>query len=113
MDGQWSDVPSEAMEKWREVFDACEGGPSVPGRCPVCGKKALFRYFASYDARRFLLHGREYRGRGGGWEWCRACKSYQHFSACVPAWWKAPVEIPIGSLHHCPETIDEVLANMS
>lgn len=104
---EWKSVPESLWIKWRDIFDASQSGLNVQGVCPVCGAAELHRW---YDTPRRFDLGREvpgFKGRGGQWQWCSGCLSYEHYSGLVPDWWEGHLSVDSKSLTHQPEAIEK------
>jgi hypothetical protein len=97
----WRDVDPEHEGDWRRAFAEDASNADVPMACPVCGQPTLRRYLRSYRA-----------SRGGGWEWCSSCLSYQHYQAVVPSSWEGCElldAVPMSVLEHAPEFLERAL----
>ncbi len=109
-DSLWHDVPDSAIVRWRTIFDASTEGIDVSGSCPVCGATSLHRYFNLHKKSQQTSMGREWAGPGSEWRWCSQCKSYEHTSGLVPAWWTSPLHVAESELRHDPDAIEAVRA---
>lgn len=97
----WRSVPEDQQLAWGRAFAAPAPGVGVAGSCPICGEGTLRRYLRLYES-----------GRGGGWEWCGTCFSYDHFQAVVPDWWDGSLlldAVPMSVLAHSPEFLERAL----
>lgn len=83
----WVGVPKEKNDKWNVIFGNELSKPILSEPCPVCGQKKLRRYYEIISFQNFVSRGQKYIGKGGGWEWCKNCYSYSHFSAAIPDGW--------------------------
>jgi hypothetical protein len=86
----WRGVPEGVRALWQIAFSGSDPGPSLQARCPICGAKALRRFYSPPRPSPLTRDG--FVGRGSSWEWCAVCKSYEHSSCLVPIWW---VPLPI------------------
>lgn len=111
VEGGWHDIPEEQYTRWRDIFSASTEGARLAAQCPVCGARTLYRWFNLHRPMRIEEFGRTWSGKGGEWEWCRTCRSYQHTSGLVPDWWHPAVTVTPGSLMHDPGPIDAILAS--
>jgi hypothetical protein len=108
---RWKDVPEEHWRNWQSIFQSSREILKLSAACPVCGKTALYRYYALYTPRESVIDGIRFVGRGGLWEWCRACYSYCHYSAGVPEWWECDLGVAYEELTHDPTPIEEEIRN--
>jgi hypothetical protein len=103
-DSIWHDVPAEKQRAWMAVFAASQEILSLAAPCPICGERAL---------RRFFHVGRRpeppERPSGGLWEWCAACHAYAHYSAGVPDWWQCDLEVDGDRLTVYPTEIERAM----
>src|SRR5512133_1882297 len=100
----WNDVPEARVQQWRDVFEQSQEGLNVRGSCPVCGEPALHRWFHLHD--RTDRYGEEWAGRGSQWQWCAACRAYEHSSGFVPRWWdSSELLVDPANLMHDPDPI--------
>lgn len=106
---EWKNIPESMFREWREPFEASRDGLKVCGKCAVCGAEELYRYFSSSRRPPSLAHPHKTIVRGGLWEWCRACRSYGHYSASIPDWWQCPLVLDTKSLTPVPDIIDEAI----
>jgi hypothetical protein len=97
----WRSVPDDQQVAWDRAFAAPAQGVDVSGACPICGEPTLRRYLRAYES-----------GRGGGWEWCGTCFSFDHYQAVVPDWWDRSLlldAVPMSVLEHSPEFLERAL----
>ena len=47
--------------------------------------------------------------RGGGWEWCSACRSFEHFSGLVPDWWSSDLDVDESKLTALPDVLERAV----
>ncbi len=109
---QWQGVPTAIIDAWRTLFNATPAteGMNLSASCPVCGQRTLHRYYALERAAPRELRGAAYQGPGSYWEWCSSCRSFEHMSGYVPAWWQVePLAIDHARLTAVPDLLDEVL----
>jgi hypothetical protein len=102
----WHDVPLSIAPLWRTLFDASTEGVNLAAPCPVCTNSALHRWFWLARSKRIVESGRSWQGKGSQWQWCSACRSYEHSSGLVPDWWESALEVPESDLRHDPGPID-------
>lgn len=71
---------------------------TLPRPCPCCatGVASLHLFFCRYNV----------SGRGGGWIWCSACRTYEHWSGQVPSWWENLAGIELPDLMHSPTVLE-------
>lgn len=109
---EWQGVPLEHQLAWQAIFNAAppSEGERLSSSCPICGVKALYRYYTLGKARPQELAGLMYKGPGSYWEWCSACHSFEHMSVYVPEWWNIlPLKIDHSRLTAIPDLIDEAM----
>jgi hypothetical protein len=102
---EWQSVPEDRVTEWQVVFHSAET-MDVSGACPVCNFQTLHQWF---DRPRLypIGEGRPgFLGRGGSWQWCSSCYSYEHYSGLVPDWWRDTFDVDYEALTHCPEAIE-------
>jgi hypothetical protein len=102
----WRDVPNDKEAQWRGLFDVSMEGVDLSSACPVCGGRALHRWFNLHRSRPTVEFGRKWVGPGSQWQWCSNCRSYEHTRALVPDWWKSDLVVPEAELHHDPGPIE-------
>ncbi|RYD68525.1 MAG: hypothetical protein EOP83_00675 [Verrucomicrobiaceae bacterium] len=103
---EWKSVPEELWRPWQQIFSSSQDGIDVDGLCPVCHSPTLHHWF---DKARPFDEGQEkegFRGRGGLWEWCSSCHSYEHYSGYVPDWWQDVLAVDEDLLTHDPDAIE-------
>jgi len=100
----WQDVPVEYEPAWRAIFLASREGLNLSAPCPVCGVAALHQWYSLGQPEDVNLSGNRL---GGLWEWCRACRSYAHYSAAVPEWWANDLQVNPSRLAHHPTAIEQ------
>ncbi|MBQ7775648.1 MAG: hypothetical protein IJ379_06980 [Lachnospiraceae bacterium] len=49
--------------------------------------------------------------RGGEWQWCSACRHYEHMQAWVPDWWTCKLEFDESILTAVPNVLDMLYQN--
>lgn len=109
---EWKGVPIEQLSAWRALFDSRQQGNAMhlPCACPVCGAMTLYRYYALERPQAREIEGKMYRGMGSFWEWCSSCRSFEHMSGFVPAWWKVePLDIDHSKLTALPDLLDQAI----
>src|SRR5262245_51773488 len=105
-DGRWQDVPKKFLEAWYATFQSSKEILDLSAPCPVCSNQSLHRYYYLHNLREYIEDGKKYIGRGGLWEWCSKCGSYQHYSAFVPDWWECDMEVDLNELTHAPTALE-------
>jgi hypothetical protein len=108
-DKKWISVPDALRPSWEAIFRGSRGGVDVVGTCPVCGKNKLHRYYQVGRPIAQEIDGEKYVARGGLWEWCSACHSYEHSSALVPDWWKSDLRIDESRLTAIPDALEAAI----
>ena len=103
----WRDVPEGLTVVWRVIFDRSSEGLDLDSTCPVCGARTLHRWFHLATPKPVVTAGRRWLGRGGEWQWCSTCKSFEHSSGLVPDWWKDPLRVDATQLMSDPDVIEE------
>ena len=102
----WHDVPNEHQTAWLAIFLASQEILNVSAPCPVCGAVALHRW---YQVGHPVTDMPGFVSRGGLWEWCSQCRSFQHFSALVPDWWSCDLEVDTHKLTPYPTAIEDAI----
>lgn len=87
---QWVGVPLDKAQAWRLAFFAPAVGPLVAGSCPVCGAEGLRVYYDEGRPDRRVIEGVRYVAKGALWQWCTACRSFEHSQALIPETWQRP-----------------------
>lgn len=105
-DGYWKDVPRDCYEEWSNIFVNDREGSDLSASCPVCHKKGLHRYYNAHKKMKMEIGSEQYIGRGGVWNWCSFCRSYEHGQAWVPDWWVPGVEVDGDKLTAIPSVLD-------
>jgi hypothetical protein len=100
----WRGIPEDKRSDWRTVFLERGLGPLLKAPCPICGERSLRRYFNR--ARTFPAMPPGVVGRGGSWEWCASCGSYEHSSGLVPVWWVPVAVVQEAELAAEPEQLE-------
>ena len=89
----WHPLSGELRRLWAVLFRTVEQrwkGPDLTVPCPLCGRRALHRYYLlqrplppeDADLREVA------RGLGQDWKWCAACGAVTCLpDALVPEWW--------------------------
>ncbi|HEY0099616.1 MAG TPA: hypothetical protein VGB76_11765 [Pyrinomonadaceae bacterium] len=108
-DHEWRGVPLERVAEWRAVFQSSREGLDLSAPCPLCGVKALRRWYQVNRPEEMVIDGVRYVGRGGLWEWCGDCLRYEHYSARVPEWWACDLEVDERRLTALPTAIEEAI----
>lgn len=103
----WNDVPLSAVAAWRRLFDVSEEGIDLSAPCPLCGEKALHRWFWLSRPGLTVESNRTWQGKGSQWQWCSACHSYEHSSGLVPEWWRPSLVVADADLKHDPGPIED------
>ena len=114
MTKDWKSVETHHIQEWRRITEAVFNQDLVTinsSQCPVCADSTV----------RYFIHRHGNTNRGGGWVWCPACYSFEHFSGLVPDWWKNLDLVSLNKLTAPPYWLEEhweliypqILANMS
>lgn len=101
----WHTYPPACQAAWNEAVGRLYEYGYAPIRCPCCQEGVLRIYWNAHF--HDLLPDGQTRRRGGGWMWCPACHSCDHWSGLVPAWWPAERIVPERELLGTPQGIDE------
>jgi len=109
----WKSVPEGALDRWRQAFAAPSPGVDLDLPCPVCGERQLHRYYQVGPRIPPTVPASQFVARGALWEWCSNCRSYEHASALVPAWWHAELPVESGALTAQPDALEEALRQRS
>ena len=108
---EWKSVPEEVWEHWSQIFKQSREGLDVMGACPVCSREDLHRWFDASHLEPDESFGEEMAGRGGQWQWCAGCHSYEHMSGRVPTWWLgsegSDLQVDPEELMHDPDVIEQ------
>ena len=103
-------MPEAVRERWSEIFEQSRDGLDVKGACPACLREDLHRWFDASDLEPDQSFGDEFAGRGGQWQWCAGCRSYEHMSGLVPTWWLGSdgsgLHVDPEELMHDPDAIE-------
>jgi hypothetical protein len=105
----WRGVPLELTRAWDEVFRRSREATDLSAPCPVCRAYTLHRWFQVGHPEEIVLEGQRFRARGGLWEWCSSCRSYEHASAFVPEWWASDLDVDETKLTAEPGAIEAAL----
>lgn len=103
----WQGVPLEHEAAWSALFASSRTNLNLTLPCPVCGAVALHHWYQVGKAEPIYQNGVLFLGRGGLWQWCHACFSYEHYSALVPFWWKNVLEVDEDRLTALPTAIED------
>ncbi|MFE2418645.1 hypothetical protein [Streptomyces hokutonensis] len=104
----WRETDSAQHPAWRQVFNEDWAGPDPDSSCPVCGARALHRWYLLEDSEAKVFRGVPFRGRGRLWEWCSVCRTFEHYpDGHVPEWWIPPYGVAPEALRHDPGPIEE------
>lgn len=104
----WQETDADTHPMWRQVFNRDWQGPDLSEDCPVCKQKALHRWYIQEDQAARVLRGVQFAGRGRLWEWCSACRTFEHYpDGFVPEWWASPYSVPVNELRYDPGPIEE------
>ncbi len=104
----WNSVPQDKLDDWRKAFAQCDEVVNPEAACPVCNQQTLHRYYHLHRSESNVNPG--FVGRGGLWEWCSSCLSFEHYSSRVPDWWSCPFLVDEANLYAIPETIEAARA---
>ena len=107
---KWHGVAEEKQIEWQQIFAASTEGLRLSAACPLCGQRGLRRYFGG--ARETTIAKPGFVGKGGSWEWCSSCGSFEHASCLVPAWWQPISGINESNLSALPEELEVQLKAM-
>lgn len=103
----WTGVPTEKTSAWARCFRKPSSGYAVASPCPLCGETALFRYYSTPVPVRVSVPG--FQGLGGLWEWCQACRTFEHSSAMVPDWWDPSLSVADGARTATPDGLGDLV----
>lgn len=107
---QWSEVPASAGPAWQRAFEEVSSGHALTGACPICGVRSLHRYYSVGPPLRLAQRG--FVSRGGLWEWCSSCGSYEHASVLVPDWWENDLVVDETILTTEPDELQRSIERM-
>lgn len=105
--GKWRGVPVSFVAAWQDAFQTASAGHSVDAACPVCGKPGLHRYYSEGPLLQSSMPG--FVSRGGLWEWCSFCRTFEHSSVLVPDWWKSDLDVDESRLTVEPEALQRAV----
>lgn len=97
---EWKDIPNEDLQRWYDIWEKLYYYPVGEFVCPTCGNSKLRYYFWRHRDED------ELDAKGGGWLWCPACRTFDHASVVVPAWWKDVVEPAFEEVGPEPDVLD-------
>jgi hypothetical protein len=100
---EWRGVPLEQQIAWSSAFESSIGS-EIECACPICGNRSLHRYY--YPQRSKVKP--QLNITGALWEWCSACKRYQHYSCRVPEYWVEPFAVDEKKLTASPAHIESM-----
>lgn len=92
----WQGVASDKQQEWQIIFSQPSAGIDVNGACPICQSHTLHRYYDGIGPKL----------RGGLWEWCSSCYSYEHHSAKIPEWWTDSLDLKNIEVTAEPEALE-------
>lgn len=104
---RWHDVPPEYCIAWSETFNASQEGLNLAAQCPVCGIRVLHRWFYAWKPDERTIQGHRFVASGSQWQWCSHCRSFEHSSGLVPAWWSCDLVVDVTKLTAYPDAIEE------
>jgi hypothetical protein len=107
IDTTWSSVPRELDKAWMDIFYASQEGLNVSAPCPVCGTASLHRWYQVGRPEERFSDGRRYVARGGQWQWCSTCRTFDHSSSLVPEWWSCDLPVDEARLTMTPGAIEQ------
>jgi hypothetical protein len=110
---QWRGVPLAVDADWRAAFAASKHGVDVEGACPICGARALHRYYQVGRPIERMSRGERFVAQGALWEWCSCCRAFEHYSALVPEWWHEELAVDESTLTALPDALDEAVRKRS
>lgn len=103
---RWRGVPLALDREWQAVFQATQEILDLAAPCPVCGSCSLHRWYDLNRERVTEFEGKKFIGGGGLWEWCSACRCYEHYSARIPEWWVCSLKVDASMLTHDPAAVE-------
>jgi hypothetical protein len=103
----WKNVPDEHLRLWRSIFASSREGVDLSEACPVCGRRTLHRWYYLDRPRPPSDAAGAWLGSGSEWQWCRSCRSYEHYTVLVPDWWVAPFVVDLADLYEDPGSVEE------
>lgn len=106
---EWHGVPLDRDAEWKAVFQSSREILNLSAPCPICRVMTLHRWYQIHQPEERVIDGLRFIGRGGLWEWCSACRSFQHYSCYVPEWWSCDLEIDEKKLTALPTAIEEAI----
>lgn len=109
MTKEWTSIPSEKMSNWRSVFGASTNGVDVEGSCPICGAEQLHRFYQSGQPLNATSGDERFVARGACWEWCSNCRTFEHYSALVPEWWRSDLIVDESGLTALPDILESAV----
>ena len=107
--GNWKSVPDELTTTWYRIFSETPGDHNVDADCPVCGQRELHRYYQVGRPLHQVSDGITFVARGAGWEWCSACRTFEHYSALVPDWWSSDLVVDESGLTAIPDVLEHAI----
>jgi hypothetical protein len=105
----WESVPLEHHAAWNAIFQSSHEVLHLSASCPVCSVESLYRWYQIGNPIDLVIEGSRYIARGGLWEWCRNCHSYQHYFALVPDWWSCDLDVDLKQLTALPTAIEAAI----
>ena len=95
------------------MFGASTDGVDVEGPCPICGARRLHRFYQSGRALRRESGGERFVAHGACWEWCSSCRTFEHYSALVPEWWRSDLTVNESELTALPDALESAVQRKS
>ena len=102
----WHSPPAEYQSAWQALFVQSREMLNLSTPCPICGARTLHHWYHLHRREPKTIGGQLFVGRGGLWEWCSTCGSYEHYSASVPDWWNCDLNVPLDELTAQPTAIE-------
>lgn len=103
----WKGIPADLAEAWRKIYQNDQEGYTLSAPCPICSARTLRRYYQVGRPISLIIDQQHFVARGGCWEWCSTCKTYEHSSGLVPEWWSCDLVIDGSKLTAEPTGIEE------
>jgi hypothetical protein len=111
---EWKNAPEEYRHSWIQTFSKSLEGLNLSSPCPICGQVTLHHYYQQVGPKKnFILHGRNYIGRGDLWEWCSSCYTFERYYAAIPDWWNFELSVDSSSLKSYPDVLEQAIRSMA
>jgi hypothetical protein len=105
-DSFWHSPPAEYQLAWQAIFVQSREQLDLSALCPICGAQTLHHWYHLHRRELKMIENQRFVGRGGLWEWCSTCGSYEHYSASVPDWWNFEMSVPHNELTALPTALE-------